>query len=124
MKQLTRLHEHFIDVARRPMSFGRLPVEPSAVVVPVIPVSKWTTLDGSMSKTFSFRKVSQRNEFVKDLMERELSVGHHAIMTVSSDEVTLLLQTHDLGHVTELDKEYASYADELYRDVVYSPEHD
>jgi pterin-4a-carbinolamine dehydratase len=124
MKQLRQLHEEFIDRARRPMDFGRLPVMPRGKDVPVIVSDKWKKSDKSLVKTYKFISNELRNDFVRQLLIHEESSGHHSTMTIQYETVTLVLQTHDLDQVTELDKEYARHADELYKDVVYSLSHD
>lgn len=126
MKNLSQLHEEFIDNARRPMSLGKLPVQPSEERPVIIPVNKWITTKNParMKKVYKFLEQNQRNDFVRDLLDYEDEAGHNAVITVEKDEVTLLLYTKDVDVITELDKEYAKYADELFRDVVYSPRHD
>lgn len=125
--KLTNLHEEFISSARRPMSFGnKLPVMPRASDVPVIPVDKWVKVESPtrLRKTFRFMDQSARNDFVRGLLDHEDKTQHNATITVSEGEVTLDVRTKDLDQVTELDKEYARWADELYKDVVYSRPHD
>lgn len=122
--KLTRLHEDFLDKARRPMTFGSLPVMPKDADVPLIPVNKWSKADGTLKKTYQFRLVSQRNDFVKQLLDHEVEVNHNAQILVEEEAVTVKLQTKDIKQITELDKEYAKWADELYKDVVYSRTHD
>ena len=124
MKQLRQLHEEFLDKARRPMDFGRLPVLPRGRDVPLIPSSKWSKKDNSLVKTYDFRFKEQRNDFIRQILIHEENVGHNAVITVKLDSVTLLLQTEDIQQVTELDKEYAKAADEVYKDIVYSLSHD
>lgn len=120
--KVSRLHEEFITLARRPMSFGNLPVMPKDADVPLIPVNKWQKINGKLKKTYSFRLKEQKVRFVKELLDYELEAGHNADMEVSEDKVTLYLQTRDIEQITELDKEYAKHSDVLYRDVVYSVE--
>lgn len=122
--KLSRLHEEFIDSARRPMDFGRLPVMPRGRDVPVIATDKWKKSDNSLIKTFKFISNELRNDFVRQLLIHEEKVGHNATFTIQSEIVTLTLQTRDVEQITELDKEYAKTADELYKDVVYSLGHD
>jgi pterin-4a-carbinolamine dehydratase len=121
--KLSQLHEDFIDAARRPMTFGRLPVIPSEGEVPVVAVNKWQKTKEFLKKQYVFRETFQRNAFVKGLLDHEEDVGHNASIVVEEGKVTLTLSTHDVG-VTELDKEYAAHADELFKDVVYSSVHD
>ena len=123
MKQLTRLHEEFLDKARRPMTFGSLPVSPRASDVPVIPVNKWVKDGKTLVKTYNFRLQEQRNDFVKQLLDHEVAVGHNADISITEGGVNIRLQTKDIAEVTELDKEYAKWTDELYRDIVYSAAH-
>lgn len=119
MKKLSQLHEEFIDNSRKPMSFGKLPVMPREADVPILPVDKWINKDDSMVRNYRFMSDEIRNEFVMELLEREETVGHHAKMTIDKENVTLVLQTKDVQRVTELDKEYARFADVTYKDVIH-----
>ena len=65
-----------------------------------------------------------RSAFVAGLFEYEAKTQHNATITIDEGEVTLDVRTKDVDQITELDKEYAAWADELYRDVVYSSPHD
>ena len=126
MKRLSMLHEEFINKARQPMSFGKLPISPVEGDVAIIPVNRWEISKNPprMKKLYKFLSQEQRTEFVKELLDYESTAGHNAVMTVEKDEVLLILYTKDIDVITELDKEYAKHADELFRDVVYSPKHD
>lgn len=124
--KLSRLHEEFIDAARRPMSFGRLPVLPKGVDVPVLAVERWKKVESPtrLRKTFKFRTQEMRNTFVRELLQYETETQHNAMITVDEGEVTLDIRTKDIDQITELDKEYARAADELFKDVVYSTTHE
>ncbi len=65
-----------------------------------------------------------RAGFVMGLLGYEAQVEHNADIRISHDEVSLKLQTKDIGKATELDKEYARYADILFKDLVYSQNHE
>lgn len=121
MKHLCR---EFIEKANRPMSFGRLPVEPHEAEAPIMAVERWREAGGALHKTYVFRRMNDRNSFVMQLLSYESSVGHNAEIHISADRIGLRLQTHDLGKPTELDREYARYADVLFRELVYSPSYD
>lgn len=122
MKQLQVLHEQFIDAARRPMSFGRLPIKPVEGDIAIVPVEKWvTTKDpATLRKTFKFRSMELRNRFVRKLLQYELETQHNAILTIEEDSVFVNLYTKDVNQVTELDKEYSKFADIIYKDIVYN----
>jgi len=120
-RNLKQLHEQFIATATRPMTFGNLPVEPQEAEVPVVAVERWRSLDGCMFKTYKFRRPSDKLDFVMGLLSYEQEVGHHARMTIEEDTVSLMLTTKNVDRITELDKEFAKFADTHFHDVVYSP---
>lgn len=122
MKQLSKLHEEFIDAARRPMTFGRLPIKPVEGDVAIIAVERWTKVDSPrrLRKTFKFRDQKLRNLFVQELFEYEDEVQHNATITVDEGQVTLDVRTKDVDQITEIDKEYAKHADVLFKDIVYN----
>lgn len=121
MKQLQRLHEEFIDKARRPMSFGRLPIQPVKGDIAIVAVDRWeTTKDPTrMKKTFKFFDNELRNFFVKKLFEYEIETQHNANLNIDEGTVSISLFTKDIDQITDLDKEYAKFADLLYKDVIY-----
>lgn len=102
------------------MTFGALPIRPSEPGAPVIPASRWREASGALYKEYAFRRSLDRDDFVVQLLAYEASVGHSAEIRIVSGQVSLRLSTHDTGHVTELDREYARYADVLFRGLVYS----
>jgi len=120
--KLSSLHESYIDLARRPMSFGRLPIHPSHGDTAIIPVEKWRKVESPtrLRKSFKFMSQDLRNKFVEELFEYEKKTNHNAVITIDEEEVTLDVRTKDVDQITELDKEYAKFADVLFRDVVYS----
>lgn len=122
MTHLKRLHESFIDKARRPMSFGKLPIVPLASGAAIIPVDRWETVDSPkrLHKAYKFISSELRNAFVEGLFDYEKKVGHNAKLTIEEYKVTLDVYTKDIDQITELDKEYAQYADVLFKDIVYN----
>ena len=118
---LKLLHEEFIEKARRSMNFGKLPVDPSELDAPVIAVEKWKKIESPvrLRKSYKFMNQDQRNQFILSILEHEIKTQHNATITISEEDVTLDVRTKDIDQITELDKEYARTADELYRDVVY-----
>lgn len=118
---LMELHKEFIDAARMPGRLAnRLPVNVGDREVPVIPSSRWRVHEGTLIKTFSFRRQEDRRLFVRAFLDHEDNVGHHSVMFINNNNIEIRLTTHDLGKVTELDKEMAAFADVLYKDIVYS----
>lgn len=119
--KLQQLHEQFIEKAQRPMRFGALPIDAKEPEAPILPMDRWHEAAGALYKTYQFRRLEDRNAFVMYLLSYETSAGHNADIRIDHDNVSLRLQTKDLGKPTEIDKEYARYADVLFRELVYSP---
>ena len=61
MTHLKRLHESFIDKARRPMSFGKLPIAPLASGAAIIPVDRWETVDSPKRLHKAYKFISNRS---------------------------------------------------------------
>lgn len=120
--KLSQLHESFIDKAKRPMTFGRLPVDPSVPDPVIIPINKWEKLKSPvrLQKTFTFSSQEKRNLFINEIFEHEEKTHHHATIMIDEGKVTLSVRTKDIDQITELDKEYAKFADVIFRDIVYN----
>lgn len=119
---LKRLHEEFIEISRRPMQMGRNPISPKNNGLPIVAMNKWEA-QGSpkkLSKTYKFRRLSDRTIFVNELLEYEEKVKHNADIFMSEDIVRVELVTRDVQQITELDKEYARFSDETYKEIVIS----
>lgn len=96
------------------------PIKAKEPEVPVLPMNRWREAGGAMYKTYEFRRMPDRNNFVMQLLAYESTTEHNAEIRIEENRVDLKIQTKDLGKVTELDKEYARYADVLFRSLVYS----
>lgn len=121
---LRDLHRNFINEAMSPMfsSKSGMPIQPkNDDSGPIIAVEKWRIIDDKMLvKKYMFRNLEQRNAFIRFLLIYEEDVQHNAGMLIDEDSVTITLKTHDVDKVTELDKEYAAFADSNFKDVVYN----
>ena len=97
------------------MTFGRLPIQPTEAGTAIIPVDRWEKVKSPLRlrKTFKFMSQEKRNSFVQGLFEHEEKTQHNAVITIDEDQVTLDIRTKDVDQITELDKEYAKYADVL-----------
>ena len=98
-----------------PESFGSLSSD-----LPVVPATNdWSLAykPERLHRTFTFQSLQQRSLFLEELMAAEEAHNHFAKITIEGLDVTVEVWTHDLGMVTELDKEYAQNCDVLYNDV-------
>lgn len=115
-------YEMFLNES--PGNSSQNPVKPKERPnVPIAATTRWIKNDDGLVKTFRFKESEQRDRFVSALLEYETQIQHHGTIVVRSDRVGIMVMTHDLGTVTEVDKEYASFCDVLYRDITYSPIH-
>lgn len=121
--KLAKLHEEFIDASRRPMQFGRLPVKAREVETPIIPVERWVLSRDpkTLSKVFKFQTNEERNRMLQALLDHENETQHHARIILEEGTIKLVLVTKNIGEVTELDQEYAKFADQAFKDVVFAP---
>jgi len=121
IRSLANLHETFINKAREPMIKGSLPVQAKEEFLPIVAMNTWKKSQETYVKKFEFRTQIHRNSFIKILLDYEDEVGHNAKMIINEGIVVLMLQTKDIEKITELDKEYAKYADAVYKDIVLIP---
>jgi pterin-4a-carbinolamine dehydratase len=121
MSKLSRLHEEFIEKAQRPMTFGSLPIQAKHPQAPIVALERWREVNGALVKAYRFREGWMRDQFVVSLLSYERDVQHNAMIVIDEAEVVVKVQTKTQERVTELDKEYAKYADVLYKDVVSRP---
>ncbi len=119
---LRLLHEEFIDIARRPMTFDRLPIDAKESDTPVIPMNRWRhdKSTNSLVKMYRFREYSQRDDFVRALLAYEDMIQHRGRISIDDEFVGLRLITKGSNRITELDKEYSKYCDVLYKDITYN----
>ena len=117
------LREQFIEPSQRGMEFGGPPIRAQQPQAPVVPMDRWREADGALYKTYKFRKQEARNAFLMAVLEYETETEHNAEVTFDHEQVSLKLTTKDLNRVTELDKEFARFADTAFKDLVYSSQH-
>lgn len=125
MKSMKSLHEEFMRKADSELpGVHRLPIRPQEPVLPLIPQSRWEmTRDDQgythLTKTFRFMNLADRNNFIRDMLVYEEEFEHASSMTINDMSVTLVITTKSIG-VTEIDKDYARYADETFKDVTFN----
>jgi len=122
--KLVDLNKEFIERSIRPIVSG-IPIKVSNPDKPIIAIEKWkVNKEHKLSKKFMFESYDDRNRFIKSMLEYETQLGHHGSFEIDELEVKISLLTKDVEKVTELDKEYAKYADTVRRDLVYKSTND
>lgn len=114
---LKTLNEFFIRTSRD-NDISRMPISPSRANRPIVPLERWSTVDGVYVKTYHYQSLTHRNEMIKCLLKYEEDINHCASMHVDEKSLTLSLKTKTIDSITELDKEYAKYADQVFKDVI------
>lgn len=117
MTTLSMLHDSLLSESTIQTS---RPIVPKSASHIIIPTDRWEEKDGNLIKAFKFRTIEQRTAFVHDMLEYETKVGHHAKIHIDELVVAIKLTTRNIKQITELDKEYAKYSDDVYKDVCYS----
>jgi len=97
-----------------------LPIKPKHPETPVIAINRWTKLDGTLTKTYTFKNQEMKYSFVVQLLKYELKVKHCADIKISEQEVDIVVSTKDINQITELDKEYAKFADVIFKELMYN----
>jgi len=90
------------------------------------PMHKWTILEDPkrLVRQYDFRLRDQKRDFITGLLDYEDETSHQSKMTLFDDSVQVEVWTKGIDQPSELDKEYAKFADSLYRDIVYSTGHE
>jgi pterin-4a-carbinolamine dehydratase len=96
-----------------------LPIKPRETQTPVIPTSRWRELAGVLCKTFIFKSLLERDQFVMEMLKYEQEKHHVALISILEDHVNIRVNTKNVDRPTNLDKEYAKFADMLYKDIAY-----
>jgi Pterin-4a-carbinolamine dehydratase len=98
------------------------PIVPKEPERPVVPMERWMLkpMPPTLVKKYSFRQPEHRVRFVMAILSYEGQVGHKATLLVEPELVTVSLRTPGIESITELDKEFASYCDLLYKDISIS----
>ena len=118
MKKIKDLMKEYIEINYEPIKSKQKLVKVTKKVL-LVPQNKWDLVNNkTLEKKFYFKSIEKRNNFIEKLFEYENKKNHHAIILISEDVVKIILSTKKLHMVTELDKEYASYADSVFSDLM------
>jgi pterin-4a-carbinolamine dehydratase len=118
--KLAKLHESFIRNSHSTLLRNQLPIRAKDIETPIIPVEKWEIKGDPkyLTKLFRFQNLNERNEFLRILFAYESDTNHGSSLFVRDEIVKISLRTKGIDEITSLDKEYAKFADETFKDVV------
>ena len=110
------LYESYIASFQGPTLPGQPPIVPAERDVPIIATERWREVNGRLVKSYKFMDQVSKAEFVIALLEYEAETQHNADINIKFDTVDLNVGTRDIDRPTEIDREYAKFADVAYRD--------
>jgi 4a-hydroxytetrahydrobiopterin dehydratase len=76
-------------------------------------ISNWQLLDNSISKDFTFKNFSAAFAFLTQIAMAAEKLNHHPEIKNVYNKVSIQLNTHDVGGLTELDFKLAKQIDKL-----------
>jgi pterin-4a-carbinolamine dehydratase len=89
--------------------------------LPIAPLSenKWYVKQSPerLCRTYEFKDRSSVRSFMSELMDYEDRKNHHGEIKCKGPVVMIEVYTHDVDRVTELDKEYANEAEQIYNEI-------
>ena len=99
---------------------------PAIVSLPIKPVSStWEVVTDPrrLHKTFEFNSHYEYINFINEMLVYEQDSDHFAKLMCEYPSIVIEVYTHDVDDITELDKLYATTADQIYEDILnYSRE--
>lgn len=85
--------------------------------------STWETINDQsrtyMVKNYVFERYRHLIYFTSELLEHARQKSHHPELLIKEDSVSVILCTKDLNEITELDIEFAKFADALFSEINY-----
>ena len=76
-------------------------------------VPEWALVGEAIQRTFQLKDFMQAMKFVGQIAEAAETANHHPDILIRYSRVTLTLQTHDAGGITDKDFGLAAKADAL-----------
>jgi pterin-4a-carbinolamine dehydratase len=84
-----------------------------------VAASAWEVVDDPrrLMKKFEFDSSHALKTFVMELLDYQDHVEHHGKLVIQPNEVIVEIYTHTVNDVTNVDKEWADMADDIYEEV-------
>ena len=71
----------------------------------------------SLQRTFTFPDPERMIYFLEDVIQMQNAMGHHGIITINENKVSVRIFTKTLERVTDLDVEWADKVGKIFDDV-------
>ena len=85
--------------------------------------STWETIVENdrtyLNKVYKFNTEKHILYFLNEVIYRSNYINHHPKIIIENNLIEIVLYTHDVNDITELDLQMSKYIDEIYNDIVY-----
>lgn len=93
--------------------------EPEVEAMPIRMSNRWIVASGgSLFKRFEFENSTERNRFVREILDVEEEFGVKSTIKIVESEVMVALLTGGIGVITNRDREFANTVDIVFKDVI------
>tara|TARA_X000001388_G_C2222107_1_gene119690 strand:+ start:589 stop:1005 length:417 start_codon:yes stop_codon:yes gene_type:complete len=84
---------------------------------------EWSTFDygeyRAINKVYKFNNHDHFMYFINEVLNESKRINHDAKLTLEFPEVEVVIYTHDINDVTEMDLELSKTIDEIYQDIFF-----
>ncbi|HEY9770544.1 MAG TPA: 4a-hydroxytetrahydrobiopterin dehydratase [Coleofasciculaceae cyanobacterium] len=87
----------------QPLNANAMPLTQTEIDQKIQTVPQWQQEDQTITRTFKFKNFVEAIAFVDQLVEPAEAAGHHPDLTISYNQVTVSLTSHDAGGLTQKD---------------------
>ena len=111
------LGNNFPYVTKKPLMSdpkNNLPIKPDE--------SDWEVFSDALHKTFNFKSIEHMLYFIEELVKQSNTIQHHPEIKIVDKTVDIMLTTHELGEVSDLDLRLSKFCDEIFEDIYYIEE--
>jgi pterin-4a-carbinolamine dehydratase len=85
---------------------------------PIFPTTRWNEIDNKLRKRFTFINAETLLRFINELTEYSEECHHYGVITINKRTVDITVWTRQLSIITEIDKEFATNIDEIYKNII------
>jgi len=95
------------------LPINAMPLNQTEIDQKIQTIPQWQQQKQNLVRTFKFKNFVEAVAFVNQLVEPAEAAGHHPVLTIEYNKVTISLTTHDAGGLTQLDFDLAQTISEL-----------
>lgn len=95
------------------LTVAAMPLTQTEIDQKITAIPQWQQQEQTLTRTFKFNNFVESIDFVNQLVEPAEAAGHHPDITISYNQVTVSLTTHDAGGLTQKDFDLAETISQL-----------